>query len=589
MRSVLARRCLLALAFAVTLLALLAAAPQVSAQGGEPQYFAIRGAKIVPVSGPPMENATVVMAHGVITAIGKDVAIPPDAWIIEGKGLTVYPGLFDSFTDVGLPTAAPAPVSAGEAGGGRRAAPTGEVSHGPQDRPGTTPWRSAADELSLGDKRIETWRNGGFTTVVSAPKGGMLPGQAAVLDLTGDRASELVVKTPVAFPVSLQPSGGFGNFPGSLMGALSYVHQVWIDTYWSAVAQAMYEKNPRGVARPRYDRTEAVLGEAVEEHMLVLIPANNSVQLRRALDLVDKWQLDHGDHVDGVIYGGQMGYEVAGEIGARKQKIPVLVNLKWPEGEKDTDPDEKPSLRTLRFRDKAPSSPAALAKAGVPFSFYSGGITAPKDILKAVKKSIDAGLAPDAALRALTLTPAEIYRVADRLGSIENGKIANLVVTDGDLFDEKTKIKMVFVDGKRFESREPEKPKDPPKGNITSKWKLTYTTPEGPEESTAELEMASDGSLSGTLTSKRGTGNIISGYLSADKFSFTINIPIEGNPTDVVFTGTFDGSSLKGAIDAMGYTIEFTGTKPTAQADASVASSIRNRASSDPSVHGGAL
>ncbi len=591
MRSVLARRCPSALAFAVTLLALLAAAPQMRAQGGEPQYFAIRGAKVVPVSGPPLENATVVMAHGVITAIGKDVTIPPDAWIIEGKGLTVYPGLFDSFTDVGLPTVAPAPGAASEGGGGgRRAAPTGEISRGPEDRPGTTPWRSAADEVSLSDKRIESWRNVGFTTVVSAPKGGMLPGQAAVLDLAGDRAGEMVVKAPVAFPVSLQPSGGFGNFPGSLMGALAYVHQVWIDTYWSAVAQAMYEKNPRGVARPRYDRTEAVLGEAVEEHMLVLIPANNSVQLRRALELVDKWQLDHGDHVDGVIYGGQMGYEVAGEIGARKQRIPVLVNLKWPEGEKDADPDEKPSLRTLRFRDKAPSSPAALAKAGVPFAFYSGGITAPKDIIKAAKKSIDAGLAPDAALRALTLTPAEIYRVEDRLGSIENGKIANLVVTDGDLFEEKTKIKMVFVDGKRFEPHEPEKPKDPPKGNITGKWKLVYTTPDGPEESTAELEMASDGSLSGTMTSKRGTGNIISGYLSADKFSFTINIPIEGNPTDVVFTGTFDGSSLKGSIDAMGYTIEFTGTKPTSRAaTATATSALQRRTSNDSSVHGGAL
>ena len=113
MRSVLARRCAFALALAVTLFALLAAAPQMCAQGGEPQYFAIRGAKIVPVSGPPVENATIVMAHGVITAIGKDVAIPPDAWIIEGKGLTVYPGLFDSFTDVGLPAAAPAPGGEG--------------------------------------------------------------------------------------------------------------------------------------------------------------------------------------------------------------------------------------------------------------------------------------------------------------------------------------------------------------------------------------------------------------------------------------------------------------------------------------------
>jgi hypothetical protein len=266
----------------------------------------------------------------------------------------------------------------------------------------------------------------------------------------------------------------------------------------------------------------------------------------------------------------------------------VLVNLKWPEAEKDADPDEKPSLRTLRFRDKASSSPAALAKAGVMFALYSGGITAPKDILKAVKKSIDAGLAPDAALRALTLTPAEIYRVDDRMGSIETGKIANLVVTDGDLFEEKTKIKMVFVDGRRFETHEPEKPKDPPKGNMTGKWKLSYTTPDGPEESTLDVEMATDGALSGTIASTHGTGSIISGYLSADKFSLTINIPIEDNPSDVVFTGTFDGSSLKGNIDVMGYSIEFTGTKPTEKAS-SARNAVDSRMSNNPSVAGGAL
>jgi hypothetical protein len=203
-----------------------------------------------------------------------------------------------------------------------------------------------------------------------------------------------------------------------------------------------------------------------------------------------------------------------------------------------------------------------LAKAGVKFALYSGGITPPKDILKAAKKSIDAGLAPDAALRALTLSPAEIFGVADRLGSIENGKIANLVVTDGDLFEEKTKIKMVFVDGHRFEIREPEKPKDPPKGDLTGKWKLSYTTPDGPEESTADLAMEKEGTISGTLTSKRGTASIISGYLSVDKFSFTINIPIEGTPADVTFSGTFDGTSLKGSIRVQGITIEFTGAKP---------------------------
>ena len=308
------------------------------------------------------------------------------------------------------------------------------------------------------------------------------------------------------------------------------------------------------MARPRYDRTEAALADALEDHALVLIPANNSVQLRRALELVDRW------HVKGAIYGGQMAYEVAPEIAAKK--LPVLVNLKWPEAEKDADPEDKPSLRTLRFRDRAPSSPAALAKAGVKFAFYSGGIAAPKDILKAVKKSIDAGLAPDAAVRALTLSAAEIFGVADRLGSIENGKIANLIVTDGDLFEEKTKIKLVFADGHRFAVREPEKPKEPPKGDISGKWKLSYTTPDGPEESTADLAMDKDGTISGSLTSKRGTASLISGYLSVDKFSFTINIPLEGSPADVTFSGTFDGTSLKGSISVHGISLDFTGVKP---------------------------
>ena len=518
-----------------------------AAQGGEPQYFAIRGATVVPVSGPRLENATVIISRGVIKAVGKDAVVPDEAWVIEGKGLIVYPGLIDSFTDVGIPTT-PAP-SAGEGG----SHPQQPISHGPEDRPGATPWRSGADEASLSDKRVETWRSAGFTTVISAPKGGMFPGQAALLDLGGERDGDMVVKSPVAVPVSLQPVGNFSSFPGSLMGSLAYVRQVWLDTDWSTKAQAVYKKNPRGVARPSYDRTEEALANALD-HALVLIPANNAIQIRRAFELSERW------HVNGVLYGGQMSYEVANEIAAKK--LPVLVDLKWPEADKDADPDDVPSLNTLRFRDRAPSSPAALAKAGVKFAFYSGAITAPKDMLKAAKKSIDAGLSPDAAIRAFTLSPAEIFGVADRLGSIENGKIANLVVTDGDIFDEKTKIKFVFVDGLKFTVREPEKPKDPPKGDLTGKWKLSYTTPQGPEESTAEIVMASDGSLSGTLTSTRGTANIISGYLSVDKFSFTINIPIEGSPSDVLFTGTFDGTSMKGSISVQGFETEFTGTKP---------------------------
>src|SRR5271168_1689165 len=335
-------------ALAVFTLLLLACAPTaLRAQGGEPRYFAIRGAKVIPVSGPPIENCTVLITRGVITAVGKDLTIPDEAWVIDGKGLIVYPGLFDAFTDVGIP-AAPAPGGEGGGSGGRR--PQGERANGPEDRPGSTAWRSAADEVSLSDKRIETWRSAGFTTVVSAPKGGIVPGQAAVLDLAGERAGDLVVKAPVAIPLNLQPLGGFGSgFPDSVMGVLAYVHQLWIDTEWLTKSEAAYDKNPRGVERPHYDRNSAALAEALEDHAVVLIPANNTVQLRRSLALVDRW------NVSGVIYGGQMAYDVAPEIAAKK--LSVLVNLKWPEAEKDADPEDKPTLDTLRFRDRAPSSP----------------------------------------------------------------------------------------------------------------------------------------------------------------------------------------------------------------------------------------
>lgn len=536
------------------------AASTAAGQGGEPRTFAIKGAKIVPVSSAPIENGTVVVSRGVIVAVGANATVPADAWVLDGKGWTVYPGLVDAFTEVGLGSAAPE-EGAGGRGGGRPSgpAPAGpqaqNIARGPEDRPSTTPWRIAADEVNPGDSKIEAWREAGFTTVVAAPKAGLFPGQASVLDLAGERAGDLVVKRTVAVPVSFRAPGGFRSFPGSLMGGIAYVRQVWIDTKWDTQADAQYTKNPKGKERPRYDRSDAALAEALAQHDVVLLPGNTSLQMRRALRLGEEWNLS------AVLYGGQMAYDMAPEIA--EKKVPVLVDLKWPEAEKDSDPEKTPSLRELRFRDRAPSSPAALQKAGVKFAFYSGDIGSAKDLLPAVKKSIDAGLSEDAALRALTLSPAEIFGVADVTGSIEPGKIANLVVTDGDLFDKKTKVKVVFVDGKKFEIREPLRPSDAPKGDMTGKWKLSITGgPQGDEEATADLTMASDGTLSGQVVTSYGSGAVFGGWVSGEKFSFTINLIISGSPADVLFKGTLDGSSLKGTVDALEYHLELKGSKP---------------------------
>ena len=428
-------------------------------EGGEPRYFAIKNARIVPVSGAVIENGTVVVAKGLIVAVGANVTIPPEAWVIDGTGLTVYPGLIDAGTDLGLP-----PEESGEqsaaAGGRRRAAPAGPIAAGPEDRPGTSPWRVAADELKIDDKRIESWRSAGFTTALTMPDGGIFPGQATVIDLAGDRAGDYVVRAMATVPISLKPTDGWFTFPDSVMGTIGYVRQVFDDTRWYAVGEPIYDDHPTTRERVPYDRTEVTLHHALERKEIFLLPGNNSVQILRALRLADEWK------IRAVLYGGQQGYAVTEALAA--SKIPVLVNLKWPERSKDADPQGEQTLRELQFRDRAPGTPAALAKAGVKFAFYSDGLSDPKEIFKSIKKATDAGLSADAALRALTLDAADILGLSDRMGSIAQGKIANLVVTDGDIFGEKTKVKDVFVDGKWFEIHEeapPAKPDDKKSGD----------------------------------------------------------------------------------------------------------------------------
>jgi hypothetical protein len=365
--------------------------------------------------------------------------------------------------------------SGGDSGRGKGGASAGPPVLGPEGRPGTSPWRVVADEIKTDDKRIETWRNAGFTTTLTVPDGGIFPGQAAVLDLAGNRAGDYVVRVNATVPISFKPVGGFFGFPDSLMGTIAYVRQVHDDTAWYLQAEPAYEANPAKIERPSYDRTEVVLSEAAKRHEIVMLPANNSIQILRALRLADEWK------IPAVLYGGQQGYEVADALAAKK--MPVLVNLKWPERGKDADPDAEQTLRELRFRDRAPGTPAAFAKAGVKFGFYSDGLPAPKDILKNAKKAIDAGLSPEAALRAFTLDSADILGLSDRMGSIAPGKIANLVVTDGDIFNEKTKVKHVFVDGRWFEIHEdatpPEKPGDKKPSDDSAATAKRYAGAEG--------------------------------------------------------------------------------------------------------------
>lgn len=517
-------------------------------------YFAIQNAHLVTVSGEVIERGTIVVANGLIEAIGTGVAIPPEAWVIDGAGLTVYPGLIDSLATLGLQAPEPEGRAAAPGAGRRTQARRPRISRGPEDRPATTPWERAADKLNTGDQRLESWRKAGFTAAVTSPDKGTFPGQAALINLAGQRPNQMVVKTPVALRVNLTPPGGFRSFPGSLMGVFAYIKQVFSDAEHYGQAWQTYEAAPRGLERPAYDRSLAPIHQAVESGWPVLIPATWAKEIQRALTLGETVK------VNTLIYGAHQGYQAADALAAKN--VPVLVSLKWPEKARDADPEAEEPLRVLRFRDRAPSTPAALHNAGVKFAFYSGGLTNPKAILKNARKAIEAGLPAEAALRAFTLSAAEIFGVSDRLGSLEEGKIANLTVTDGDLFAEKTKVKMVFIDGRKYELREPARPTEPPTANLTGKWTLTIDSPRGSQEVTADLTMAEDGTLSGSLTGRRGTQDITSGWVSGKKFSFTVTLTMGPRTIEATYTGTVEGNEMTGTLSMGRRSSDFTGTRP---------------------------
>ncbi len=419
-----------------------------------PVTVAIRNAKIVPVSGPVINKGTVVIHKGLITDVGENAQVPADAWVVEGEGLTVYPGLIDALSTVGMPGAAPAAAAAGGRGGGRGqnaaqtpatpaiAAAAAPRAMGPEDRPQTTSWAIAADEISPTDRRIETVRGSGITTAVTFPTRGIFGGQGSAIDLiSGEKAGEMVVASPVGQYISLAGGRGFGGgFPTSLMGVIAYIRQIYLDADHYKLVKDAYAKDPRGMERPQYDRAlEGVLASP-----RILLPAARLVEEDRMLRFAAELKQPT------IIYGGREAYRDGAPDLFKKYNTPVLVSLRWPTLPQDPDPDNPPSMRTLEDIDKSSSAPAVLKKAGVKFAFYSDGIDAPRELQRAVKKAIDAGLSREDALRAMTLSPAEIYGIDKMVGSIEKGKIGNLVVTRGDIFDDRTRVEMVFVDGRQY-------------------------------------------------------------------------------------------------------------------------------------------
>ena len=413
--------------------------------------YAIRGAKIYPVSGEVISNGTIVIRNSLIATVGANVQIPPEATVIEGMGLVVYPGLIDSFTDAGLPATPAALAAAAQQQGQQQQAQQQPPPKNTQEALFQTPLglnadRVLAQQVRPTGKDVESYRNLGVTSALTVSRDGVMTGQSVLIN-TGD--SNIVVKTPVALHIN--PASVAGGYPSTLMGAMAVLRQAFSDADWYKQSWDRFNRNPRGIERPPYDRVLDSMVPVLQGQLPSIIHADWSSQIKRAVALAEELKLKP------IIAGG---YEAGSLTAMLKSKdIPVLVSVNYARqkpragatGAAEFDEEE-----TKEFLSNA----ALLQKAGVRFALQSGFAERPQLFFDNIRKAMDNGLTQDQALRATTLSPAEILGVGNALGSLEPGKIANVVVATGEPFARDTRIRMVFVDGKLFEPPATETPRN---------------------------------------------------------------------------------------------------------------------------------
>jgi imidazolonepropionase-like amidohydrolase len=399
---------------------------------------------------------------------------------------------------------------------------------------------------------------------MSTPESGFFAGQAAVINLGDSEPRESVIAAGVAHRLNFSGSGGFRSYPGSLMGILGYVKQVFSDTQHYSTARAIYDRSPAGKQRLDYDRTLAPLQIAMAERTPFLMPANVGREIDRALLIADEYDLN------AVIFGAQGAYSRLDELAAAG--APVLVNLNWPEPEKDRDPEADTPIRTLYHYRKAPATPAELAEAGVSFAFYSGGLASSSEYFKSVRGAIEAGLSEEDALAAMTSSPATILGVDDRIGSIERGKVANLVLASDWPWAEEAEIAAVFVDGRRYAERKSDEPIEAPAQDVSGTWSITMTTPRGTQDLTAELEMSDDGKVTGEITG-RSTTAVDEGRMSDDLLRFDTTREMGGQSMTASWSLTVEGESLSGTMSAGPMAMDISGERTAVVADSGAADS----------------
>ena len=403
---------------------------QVNGVGDERETtYAFKNATIVKSAQQQISNATMLVRNGKIIAIGTMVTVPTDAIVIDCSGKFIYPSFIDAYADYGMP--------AQQGQGGFRG--FGGPAQLTSNTKGAFGWNQAikADvEASkvfvTDDAKAKPFREVGFGTVLTHHKDGIARGTGTVVTLANKKENLVIIKEKASAHYSFNKGSSTQSYPSSMMGNISLLRQTYLDAKW-------YKNNP--------DK------EGVN---LSMIAWNNTQSLPQVFEANDKWNIVRADKIGDefgvqyIIKSNGNEYQRINDIMATKSTL--IVSLNFPMAMDVEDPNDARfvSVSDMKHWELAPTNPAALEKAGIPFCLTTADLRSPAAFMTNLRKAIDNGLSETKALEALTTTPASLFGVSNMVGSLEEGKLANFIITTGNVFSEKTSILENWIQGDKY-------------------------------------------------------------------------------------------------------------------------------------------
>ncbi|PHN02603.1 amidohydrolase family protein [Flavilitoribacter nigricans] len=390
--------------------------------------YAFTNATVFTSSDTKVEGATLLIRNGKIEGVGKGLSVPQGYTTVDLGGKFIYPSFIDMYTNYGMPEAERS-RGGGFGGAEQIQSNTAGAYNGNEAIKSEF---NAAEVFTVNDRDAKGWRDLGFGSVLSFRSDGLARGTSTLVTLADNTPNQVVLDPKTAAHYSFNKGSSRQNYPSSAMGYISLLKQTYLDAEWygSFAVQPFTD-----LSLQAWNNTQS---------MPQIFEANNWVNILRADKLGDEFGVQY------IMRSGGDSYQRLDEVKATGASL--IVPLNFPDAYNVDDPIDayKVSLENMKHWELAPANLSYLEKAGIDFALTVDGLSKKSDFWSNLRKAIDYGLSEDAALKALTEVPAKLMGVADMVGSLKEGMVANFIITSGNVFDEDATIYENWIQGKPY-------------------------------------------------------------------------------------------------------------------------------------------